>query len=233
MSAWAPYRTALGGGDPATTTGSETCSRCRGSFPSSDLIALGGGRICAACKPIVLQGLREGVSATEMLSDGLWRDGKTLVMNREAALPARCVKCGEPVAALSLKRKLTWHSPWWYVLVLVNLLIYALVAVIISKRATIQVGLCDRHRGRRKLLMISAWLLVAAAIVMFFLAAGVNANSGLWVALGVLGLLVAGILGVIASRVVLPKRITKERIWLTGIHPSILETLPEWDGGKE
>jgi MFS family permease len=168
-----------------------------------------------------------------MLADGVWRDGKNLVMNKDAALPARCVKCGEPVAALSLKRKLTWHSPWWYVLVLVNLLIYALVAVIISKRATIHVGLCDRHRGRRKLLMTSAWLVVATAIVMLFLAAGANANSGLWVALGVLGLLVSGILGVIASRVVMPKRITKERIWLAGIHPSILETLPEWDGGKE
>jgi hypothetical protein len=168
-----------------------------------------------------------------MLSDGLWREGKTLVMNKDAALPARCVKCGEPAHAADFKRKLTWHSPWWYVLVLVNLLFYALIAVIISKRATILVGLCDRHRVRRQRLILSAWLALAGGIFMVILA--FVSLSGSWVLawIGALAFLAAAVLGVIAGRVVLPKRITKERIWLNGVHPSILETLPEWEGGKE
>jgi len=36
----------------------------------------------------------------------------------------------------------TGHPPLLYLLILLNLLIYALVAIIVRKRATIEIGLC-------------------------------------------------------------------------------------------
>jgi hypothetical protein len=233
MPGWSPYRSARGVSSPPPIAGYETCSRCRGSFPPTDLITLGGGRVCATCKPIVLQGLREGVSAAEMLSDGLWRDGKMLVMNKEASLPARCVKCGVPVNAADFRRKLMWHSPWVYLVILVNLLVYALVALIIRKRATVMVGLCERHRTRRRIFIAIAWALVAGGTTgLIATFSSTNASPGLAVA-SFFAILGGMVFGVVASRVVVARRITKERIWLGGVHASILETLPEWDGGKE
>ena len=38
------------------------CVECGGVFPASEIISLGGSSICARCKPLRLQKLREGVA---------------------------------------------------------------------------------------------------------------------------------------------------------------------------
>src|SRR5438045_334031 len=45
------------------------------------------------------------------MSNGIWRDGKTLVMMKEAFLPDRCVKCNGPANGYRLRRRLSWHEP--------------------------------------------------------------------------------------------------------------------------
>ncbi len=42
----------------------ETCTNCGNSFPEDELIELEGQQICAICKPIILQKLKEGAVAT-------------------------------------------------------------------------------------------------------------------------------------------------------------------------
>jgi len=50
---------------------------------------------------------------------GVWRDNKTLVMTKDALLPDQCVKCNAPAHGFKLKRKLTWHHPALYLIILV------------------------------------------------------------------------------------------------------------------
>lgn len=38
-----------------------TCSECGGSFPASEMISVGGANVCARCKPLRLQKIREGL----------------------------------------------------------------------------------------------------------------------------------------------------------------------------
>jgi hypothetical protein len=40
-----------------------------------------------------------------------------------------------------------WHPSWVIVLILVHVLIYAIVASILTRRATVNVPLCDAHKG--------------------------------------------------------------------------------------
>lgn len=63
MADWEPYSrvemTQLG------ARGGTACSECRQLFPNDELVVLAGGPTCAACKPLVLERLREGVSHIE------------------------------------------------------------------------------------------------------------------------------------------------------------------------
>uniref|UniRef100_UPI00405664D6 zinc-ribbon domain-containing protein n=1 Tax=Candidatus Electrothrix sp. TaxID=2170559 RepID=UPI00405664D6 len=43
----------------------KTCTNCGNSFPEDELIELEGQQICATCKPIILQKLKEGTVATD------------------------------------------------------------------------------------------------------------------------------------------------------------------------
>jgi len=47
---------------PAAGIARSTCVECGGSFPASEMITLAGGPVCARCKPLRLQKLREGVA---------------------------------------------------------------------------------------------------------------------------------------------------------------------------
>jgi hypothetical protein len=65
MEKWQPH----GGGTPPPTPGSvpvaETvCAGCGRIYASSDVVSLAGGLYCGACKPLALQRLREGGTAT-------------------------------------------------------------------------------------------------------------------------------------------------------------------------
>lgn len=67
MANWQAYSTVKPGGlriagAPASTGGGEAvCAECGQMFPVSDTIQIGGSRVCANCKPVFVQKMREGV----------------------------------------------------------------------------------------------------------------------------------------------------------------------------
>jgi len=88
---------------------------------------------------------------------GVWRDNDVVVLTPQAALPCRCVKCNEPVDEPTKERKIYWHHPAIYILVLINIFIYAIVALIVRKTATINPGLCKAHRSKRNIAIAGGW----------------------------------------------------------------------------
>jgi len=160
----------------------------------------------------------------------LWRDGSRLVMDKTASLPARCIVCNAPATGQPLRRRLTWHPSAWYLLLLINILVYAIVSLIVRQTAVIHVGLCDTHRGRRRTWIAVAWTLVLAAVILPFILGGIADDDTM--ALGFVfaftAIVVAALIGIFGARVVRATRIDATRLWLAGVSPELIAELPAW-----
>ena len=157
----------------------------------------------------------------------IWRNDSTLVMTKEALLPNRCIKCNAP-ADEQLKRKLTWHHPALYLLVFVSVLIYAIVAMIVRKTATVNIGLCEDHLSSRRRNLLITWGLGFGSVASFVGAALLE--DGTLLLLGITLLLGCAIYGIVTLRVVVPSKIDDYFVWLKGIDGNYLQQFPEWRG---
>lgn len=158
---------------------------------------------------------------------GVWRDKGTLIMTKDARLPDRCIKCNAPTPT-RLKRKLNWHHPAIYILIFVAILIYAIVATVVRKRATVEFGLCDEHVQKRRRNIAITWALVLLGLLCFFVA--IAASDGTPALLGLLLMFGGVIFGVVGTRVAAPSRIDDHYVWLSGINKDYLDLLPQWPG---
>jgi len=169
---------------------------------------------------------------------GIWTYGNILVMHRQAELPTQCIKCGAPGDGTLMKRKLSWHPSWAYLIILANLIIYIIVAAIISHRATIMVGLCPKHRARRRTHMLIAWLLFFAAIVAFFVAGNLGRGNDDLVAALIIGgitLILASLIWavVVGQMIVTPYKIDPQYVWLKGVGKEYLDQFPPMPAGPQ
>ena len=157
---------------------------------------------------------------------GIWRDKSTLVMTKDASLPDRCVKCNAPANGVRLKRKLAWHHPVLYLVIFFAVLIYVILAAMLSKRATVYLGLCDQHFQRRRKQKAIGWLLLIIGVVVPIVAIAYD-----YPVLGLLGFAVflfAAVWLVFVSRVVAVKKIDDHLVWLNGINSDYLAQFPAW-----
>ena len=173
--------------------------------------------------------LEDGYVLPPPPSAGIWSKGSTLVMDKNASLPDRCVKCNAPAQGLRIKRKLSWHHPLLYILICGAALFYVILAMAFSKRATIDFGICENHkRRRRKLLNIGFGLLAVGLVVP---AVGFSFDyPEVWL-LGLLVFLAAIFWLVIANKLVNVKRIDDRYVWLSGISKEFVAHFPPVPGG--
>lgn len=164
--------------------------------------------------------------------EGLWRKGNLLVMHKMAQLPPICVKSNQ-YATKWLKRNLQWHNPWIAIL-LISPLIYIIVALIMTKRATIHIGLTEEWFARRKSRLLITWGFVLAAFAFVGLAIllGNQPNgepfAGLCILLALIWLIVGLAYGQYACRLVYPQKIDDSYVWLRGVNSEFLDRLPVW-----
>jgi hypothetical protein len=78
------------------------------------------------------------------------RDGKHAFVPTGSDLPPRCIVCNDAAQTPIKERTLYWHSPWLYLLVLVNLLIYAVIALIFRSKTKVSPGYCATHLAARQ-----------------------------------------------------------------------------------
>jgi hypothetical protein len=161
---------------------------------------------------------------------GLWREGNVLVMHKLAPLPDICVKSNEPATG-RLKRNLRWHHPAVYLTIFLHIFIYIVVAMVLSKTATIHIALTDEWLARRWRRMIFAWCLVLLGVPLFAISL-MQIEQAVWAPFAMLGAILlffgGAIYGLIACRLVAPKRMTDDYIWLKGVHPEFLNRLEPW-----
>ncbi len=61
-------------------------------------------------------------------------------------LPLVCAKCGDP-AETTVRKKFSWAPSWVLFLLLVGLLPWLIATMIATKRMTVEVPLCERHKN--------------------------------------------------------------------------------------
>ena len=228
MADWQPLRQARLGVPPPLDTGQSggTCVECGKAFPGDELVYVNRSWVCAQCKPLFLQRLVEGAALPS--SGGLWRMGKRLVTSSQTSFPDRCVKCNAPANGFRLKRVLYWQHPAYLLFFFCSLLVLLIVILIVRKKAILHIGLCDKPRARRKLGLIIGWSSFALGIILLIGAAWLSSG---WSALaGIAILIIGGITGAILATTITPTKITKENVWITGVHRDFLAQLPEWLG---
>jgi hypothetical protein len=239
MAEWTPLgqlRAAGSAAPAAEGAGAASCSVCGRQVGADNLIELLGRRVCADCKPRTVQAMREGVAATLSGTTNAWCDGKNVVTRDNAELPARCYKCNETAPNRPLKRKLYWHPPAYYwlivlgVVIRIGILLYIIVAIIVRKRATVEVHICPRHRTQRRLILIGGW---GGFILGFFMILGTASivHGGWIVVLSVLLCLGSLITLMIGLRLARASRINKDGVvWMRGAGKEFLASLPPWTG---
>jgi hypothetical protein len=171
-------------------------------------------------------------------SGGVYRLGASkLVLHRQAALPPRCIKTGEP-AETAIRKTLYWHHPALILLVFFpGILVYAIVALIVRKSMTFSFPVTYRARTKLRVCLAAGILCLIGSFAMLIggVAMADNGGDGSFAAIcGVafLVLLVTSIVMFYLSRVVTPTKITDEFTVVKGISPEFLAGIPDWPQGS-
>ena len=155
---------------------------------------------------------------------GIWRDGEALVVHRNAVLPDRCVKCNAPAGGDRIRQRFGWHHPALYLLILGGVLIYAIVAIIVRKKAVLELGICAVHRKRRRMVTTIAWALLCAAVVAISVARMVD--SGLLAFFAVVLFAASAFAGLRVSNWIVASTIDDSYVWLRKVDSSYLASFP-------
>jgi hypothetical protein len=166
-------------------------------------------------------------ASTEALS----YDGKCLIVPKDYILPAMCIKTGETLGLTpQRRRKFAWYPPMVNLLILVNILVLILVASIVSKKGVIHYQLSRAVARKRRNVLLRNWAIFLASLVFFAL--GTANNEGSLLAAGGVALVVAMILGLVASRFLWAKKIDATHIYLCGVPEKVALELVALRGAR-
>lgn len=156
-------------------------------------------------------------------TSGCRRDGKYVLVPVGSDLPHRCIICNAPAVTPIKKRKVYWHHPAWYLLIPLNILLYAVIGLIVRKKAEVSPGLCQEHHDKRKKKLIV--LPILAVLALFAWAFAMPQDSGLFVAILPVAFFVILIAVVIASQLVVATKISTTDIKLKGCKEPFLASI--------
>jgi len=152
---------------------------------------------------------------------GYWRDGKRVVLDRNAVLPDRCIKCNEPANGYRRMVKLSYVPTS-------RELMFGAWAYLSAKRAQIEIGLCERHRRSRAVTVaLSSLAAILASIIVFTQVRATDVTLPLLATAGLIGGVVGLIYAAVGTRLVRATQITDTHVWLKGAGEPFLASLPD------
>lgn len=153
----------------------------------------------------------------------VWRDGTTLIVPHGTTLPPYCVKCNVPVEEPPIKRTYRWHHPLLFLIILFNLIIYAIVALIVRKKGTIQLHFC-RHHVQRQWIAILLMLVLALGGLVLLIGGGAY-DRPVFAVIGIVSFIL-GIVAAFVSRTLYATKIDENVLWLKGAGPDFCAQFP-------
>lgn len=162
--------------------------------------------------------LQKGDTASLKLIDG------RIFVPVDADFPKRCVKCNASINTTIKPKNFYWHNPAWYLLLLINVLLYIVAGLIVRKKVKLTAGLCEAHQKQRHKRM-AAWGLAAVIFILlaFF---SLNNNSLAWLTLGSFIASLVSLVGIaMTSRTLAVTKITAEGSYFKGAGTAFLDSL--------
>jgi hypothetical protein len=151
-------------------------------------------------------------------------------------LPEVCAVCGDP-ATTRRDRNFSWHPSWVWILILVNLLVVLIVALLLTRRMSVRLPVCDQHEGywRRRTLFYTVptvfVLLVMAGAFAYMVSRPPGGNDSLvgWLCLGSIGLLFVWVVvaAVVQANGIRATEITDRTMTLAGLHEEFVAAVRE------
>jgi hypothetical protein len=164
----------------------------------------------------------------------------------EYPMPAVCAKCGAR-AAVAPDKRFAWSPPWLAVLILLGglgVILYIILALSLTKRMTVALPLCERHRDywrNRKLYIWGGFL----AVVLFGTVAitlgavmddkGITDSAILVTILSTVGLFLAWLISaaIVQSASIRTSEINDRAITITGLCKEFVDAVREDRRGEE
>jgi NhaP-type Na+/H+ or K+/H+ antiporter len=158
----------------------------------------------------------------------------------EYRLPPTCARCGGK-AVVWPDRRFSWSPPWLAALILLNglgIILYIVLSVSLTKRMTVPLPFCERHRNYWRNRQIFTWGGFAAVVVFGLLAIplgiildskGITDNSLLIASLVTGGLFLTWLLSaaVVHTQTIRASEITDVAITISGLSPDFAEAVRE------
>jgi hypothetical protein len=90
----------------------------------------------------------------------LWIDPRDTVISD---LPRVCMKCGADATTVR-KKQFSWYPPWVIVLIFLGVWPFLIVALILTKRRSVEVPFCDQHKNHWLIRILAGGGAVAALV---------------------------------------------------------------------
>ena len=172
--------------------------------------------------------------------NGLWRQGKLVVVHPLAEMPPICVRTGM-AGYKSVKQKMEWRPAWVYLGLLGGVLPLLVLSLILTRRRTLSPWLSEEAYARRRRFLNLAWggalLGLAMIILCVVIAAGfpdllpIALREGTYAMLaigGTLGILVGILVGNFSSPILKAKLIHEHYSLMAGASEEFLQYLEEF-----
>jgi len=150
-----------------------------------------------------------------------------IVFLKDAEFPHYCVKCGQP-ATTTIRQQLSWHPTWVTLTVLLNLLLYVIIASVVRKTATVQVPVCAAHAERRRKIIRIGWGSALLGLLLPFVLMGLDVAReplALGLCVSLILLLMVPLVAAIMARLLVPTFIDDRLARVKGAHPDFLRNL--------
>lgn len=182
----------------------------------------------AASNPYIPSQASLDAPGTPSVDPGPWREGNVLVMRHTSVLPERCVKCNQAAAGSRLHWRLYWVPSVYIRLAYLHWLLYLAVALFVHRKAIVSLGLCARHKSRRR------WFLGLGALGFLGFLAMLRLADSVWLyspALGQAGFILSVLsmfAGIAGSRTVFPDHIDAAYVRVHGCSEHFLDNFPRY-----
>jgi uncharacterized membrane protein len=155
--------------------------------------------------------------------DNMRRMGRYVVLDPDLEWPSRCFKCNKETNHKK-EVKLVYVNPWIYLTILINFLITLILAMVVQKKFTVYLPLCEEHRIKRRNFIIFQWSMVALFVAA--LSIGIVTESLVFAAIAILVFLIILISGIF-GRLAFAAKFKNGNVWIRGAGKDFLDSLPE------
>lgn len=155
----------------------------------------------------------------------------------EDLLPQVCMKCGAE-AATTKRKTFSWYPPWIIAIIIVAPLPGLIVAMVLTKRMTVRVPICDQHKNHwtwrhwfagLTVLGLGAMGVAGLIVLLQFDRRMPSRNLASWACIGTGVALVVWVvvIAVVYNTAIRPTEITNRDITLTDVSPDFVAALED------